>query len=124
MTTLGRELKMWMRCWLTGHFCDTHGSVFGDGVRAFARQTSKRIRRGDVDDNTSTNITGTVPAGPCFWFLLTHCRSLCTHTEKVAPSIDVHDAIEILDLGISQGCMYTVVDLEDRASTLAPMSYI
>ena len=82
-----------------------------NSIRAFSRNASKRISRSEVDDNSAANVMCSIPAPPCLRVLLPHSPSFCTHTDQVTPGIDVHDTVEILDIGIGNGCVDTIVDL-------------
>lgn len=40
-----------------------------------------------------------------------HRCDMGAHTDKVAAGVDVHDAVEIVDIDVSDGGMGTVIDL-------------
>lgn len=82
-----------------------------NGVGPFAGKPDERIGRCQVDDDTTPNDTCAVPATPGLGLLLAHRRHLCPHADQVAAGIDVHDAIEVVDVRLSDGCVDAVVNL-------------
>jgi hypothetical protein len=89
-----------MSQYLTSHFGDSHGSMLGNGVAPFARKASKRVGRGNIDDSAASNVTCTVSAGPGSWVLFSHCCCLGTHAQKVAPRVNVHNAVKVFDISV------------------------
>jgi hypothetical protein len=95
-----------------------------DCVGSFARKSDERVGRCEVDNSSAPNVTCTVPAAPGLGFLLAHRCYLCTHAEHVATGIDVHDAVKVLNVSLSEGCMHAVVDLRSYISWKKPQAIV
>ncbi len=93
------------------HLGDSHEGMLRNGIGALAGETDKRIGGCKVDDDSAADVACAVPAGPSLGCLLSHRRHLGTDTHKVAASVDVHDTIKVVDIGLGDGCIHAVVDL-------------
>lgn len=96
---------------LTGHLGGCHECVLRDGVGALAWQANVRVSRGNVDNHTTANVSRAVAASPGLGFLLEHCSDLCLYTEEISAGVDIHYAVKIVHVSLSNGCMNAVVDL-------------
>lgn len=88
--------------------------MLGDGVGSFARKSSKRIRRSNIDYDATSYVPSTISAGPGSGCLLSHCRRLRTNAEEISSGVDVHDAVKIFDITVGQRGMSAVVNLSGR----------
>ena len=96
--------------------------MLGDSVASFAWKARERVRRSNVDDGLTSNLSSTTTAGPSLRCLLAHCCHLSLHAEKVSSGGDIDNAVEVLDIGVRQSCMHAAVDLYDRYHALARYS--
>lgn len=96
---------------LTCHLGDRHEGVLGDGVRALAGEADVRVRRGNVDDDAAADVSRAVAAGPTLGLLLEHGGDLCAYADEVTAGVDVHDAVEVVNVRLSKRRVHSIVDL-------------
>lgn len=83
-------------------------------VRHLPRQTRVCVGRGDIDDHSTPDITGTTPAGVEAGLLRLHGFDLSADAKHQAFAIDVHHVVKIFNDTVGYWSIRAVVDLLRR----------